>query len=236
MKKILKISLLLLILLVVKKEVVYAKDYNDSFYPGNYIDNEFIKKSNGEMAYYKEHRFINRTSDNQFAYCLEPFVDLKENQIYEAYTDDYAKKLSLSKEAWNKVRLISYYGYGYGNHTDKIWYAVTQLLIWQTSDLQGDYYFTDTLKGNRINSYQKEIDELNHLVDLYSTLPSFSEKTYHLIEKGTIILEDTNNVLSHYNIHTNYTSINNNKLTITGLKEGQYLFTLTRKEEIQKVM
>ena len=82
-----------------------------------------------------------------------------------------------------------------------------------------------------MNIYQNEINELNTLVTLYSTLPSFSEKTYHLIEKSTITLEDTNHVLQNYNIKTSYTSIDNNKLTITGLKEGQYLFTLVRKEE-----
>jgi hypothetical protein len=178
--------------------------------------------------YYNQARVYRHQSTNEFVYCLQPFEGLDEYASYESYI----KPDNLTDEQIDRITKLAYFGYGYGNHTDKIWYAVTQLLIWQTSDLQGDYYFTDTLKGNRINSYQKEIDELNHLVNLYSTLPSFSEKTYHLIEKGTIILEDTNNVLSHYNIHTNYTSINNNKLTITGLKEGQYLFTLTRKEEL----
>lgn len=178
--------------------------------------------------YYNQARVYRHQSTNEFVYCLQPFEGLDEYASYESFI----KPDNLTEEQIERITKLAYFGYGYENHTDKIWYAVTQLLIWQTSDLQGDYYFTDTLKGNRINIYQDKIDELNHLVELHTTIPSFSEQTYHLIEKGTIILEDTNNVLNHYNIQTNYTSINNNQLTITGLKEGQYLFTLTRKEEL----
>ena len=233
MKKILKISLLLLILLVVKKEVVYAKDYNDSFYPGNYIDNEFIKKSNGEMAYYKEHRFINRTSDNQFTYCLEPFVDLKENQIYEAYTDDYAKKLSLSKEAWNKVRLISYYGYGYGNHTANKWYTITQIMIWRVVYPKGIFAWTSGLSSTVISKYENEIDEINRLVENHNNLPKYANKTYNVSINSEFKLEDSSFDISGYkaNILPSL-NINKNNNSIIGVsnKEGQYEITFSKED------
>lgn len=233
MKKILKISLLLLMLLVVKKEVVYAKDYNDSFYPGNYIDNEFIKKSDGVMAYYKEHRFINRTSDNQFAYCLEPFVDLKENQIYEAYTEDYAKKLSLSKDAWNKVRLISYYGYGYGNHTARKWYTITQIMIWRVVYPNGIFAWTSGLNSTVISKYEDEIAEINNLVENHTNLPKYANKTYNVSINSEFKLEDSSFDISSFNTNISPAiAINKNNNSITGIsnKEGKYEITFSKED------
>ena len=225
MRKILKISLLLLILLVVKKEVVYAQDYNDSFYPGNYIDNEFIKKSDGVTAYYKEHRFINRTSDNQFAYCLEPFVDLKENQIYQAYTADYAKKLSLSKDTWDKIRLISYYGYGYGNHTAKKWYTITQIMIWRTVYQNGIFAWTSGLSSTVISKYEDEIAEINSLVEKHNSLPKYANKTYNVSINSEFKLEDSSFYISSFKMNSSPNlSVNKNNNSVVGIssQEGKY--------------
>ena len=80
MKKIIKISLLILIILVVKTELVYGKTLDDSFYPGNFIEGEYIKKTKNGNSEYKQSRFIFRTSDNRFAYCIAPFDLMKENE------------------------------------------------------------------------------------------------------------------------------------------------------------
>ena len=200
------------------------------FYEAEYIDNVYLDRQlySNNAIYYQQARIYRHQSTNEFVYCLQPFEGLDKYATYESYINPDI----LSEEQIDRITKLAYFGYGYGNHTDKKWFAVTQVLIWQTADYQGTYYFTDSLNGNKTDKYQPYIDELNHLVELHTTLPSFAEKTYHLIEKSTIVLEDTNNVLNHYSIETNYTSFDNNKLIISGLKEGQYLFTLTRKEEV----
>ena len=42
----------------------------------------------------------------------------------------------------------------------KKWYAITQVMIWRTTNPESDIYFTDTLNGNRISSYNDEMAEM----------------------------------------------------------------------------
>ena len=44
-----------------------------------------------------------------------------------------------------RISLLAYYGYGYEGHSDQKWYAITQVMIWRTTNPESDIYFTDTL-------------------------------------------------------------------------------------------
>lgn len=232
MKKIIKISLLILIILVVKTELVYGKTLDDSFYPGNFIEGEYIKKTKNGNSEYKQSRFIFRTSDNRFAYCIAPFDLMKENETYKAYNTDYTVHTKLTSEIWDKVRLISYYGYRYGNHTASKWYTITQLMIWKTIDPTAKFEWTDTLGGNVITKYEKEMDEINQLVKDHNKLPNYANKEYNISINKPFNLEDSSFNVNNFNVNSSddlQIKKNTNSLTITPSKVGKYELDLSYK-------
>ena len=181
-----------------------------------------------KTIYYQKARFFRKTGTNEFAYCIEPFNFFNESSIYNSTNNP----TNLSSTQLDKISKIAHFGYGYKNHTDTKWYAITQFMIWQTADSSGDYYFTDSLNGNRINPYQSEINEINNLITNYNKLPSIVNKTYTIVEDHNLILEDQNNILSTFKTNDNNISINGNKLTINKQKEGTYEFKLYKEDTI----
>ena len=106
-------------------------------------------------------------------------------------------------------------------------------MIWQTAAADsGEYYFTNGLNGNRIDIYQDEINEINNLIEQNNILPSFSNNTYNIVEDHELILEDTNNVLNTFNIEGENFKVENNKLIINPLKEGDYTYKLKKETTI----
>ena len=205
-KKIIK-SLIIFIgilLLGFHSEIVKAQATNDYFYNGNYISNTYVKKVKSDGTERWETAIILKRSDGLFAYCLQPFLDFKEGNIQVAHDSDYALVTHMTQEQWNRVSLLSYYGYGYGTHKDDKWYIITQMMIWQTVDPTGDYFFTKTLNGTRITRYEDEMAELDHLVSNHSVIPSFSG-THHTLSIGSsLTLTDQNGVLSEYSMISRY--------------------------------
>ena len=232
MKKIIKISLLILIILVVKTELVYGKTLDDSFYPGNFIDGEYIKKTKNGNSEYKQSRFIFRTSDNRFAYCIAPFDLMKENETYKAYNTDYTVHTKLTSEIWDKVRLISYYGYRYGNHTASKWYTITQLMIWKTIDPTAKFEWTDTLGGNVIIKYENEMAEINQLVSKHHSLPNYANKEYNISINKPFKLEDNSFDINNFTIDTHnnlQVTKDTNSLIINSNRVGKYELTASYK-------
>ena len=110
--------------------------------------------------YKKMYQIINETT-NELVYCVEPGVTLKDG-YFEAYQSLDFFDIDLTSEQWNYARTIAYYGYGYQERTDIKWYAATQIMIWQTVEPDSEFYFTDTLNGNRIEKYEKEMRIINN--------------------------------------------------------------------------
>ncbi len=176
-----------------------------------------------KTKYYQKARFFRRTGDNQTAYCLEPFTMFQNSN----YTSTITPR-NLSQEQMDRIKRIIYFGYGYGNHWDGKWYAITQLMIWQTAQPDGDYYFTDKLNGNRVNYYDQEINEINSLISNSYIKPSIINKDYYFIKGKNGILKDTNNVLNNYKTTNNNIKISNNSLIINNIDEGDYKITLIK--------
>ena len=187
-----------------------------SFKGGDVINNVFVLKvkENGEKEYKKGQFIIDNEGD--YVYCLEPFVKVNNNSSYNKYTDNFAKNLGLSDSLWEKINLISYYGYQYKddthNHMDSKWYYITQMLIWQNVSPEARFYFTDTFKGN-INStlFINEINEIYDLVNNHYTIPEFDVPDTYIGDTLSII--DRNGVLKKY-VGSENVKINGNILTI----------------------
>lgn len=187
-----------------------------SFKGGDVIKNVFVLKvkENGEKEYKKGQFIID--SEGDYVYCLEPFVKVNNNSSYNKYTNDFAKYLGLSDELWEKINLISYYGYQYKddthNHMDPKWYYITQMLIWQNVSPKARFYFTDTFKGN-VNStlFANEIKEIYNLVNNHYKIPEFDVPDTYIGDTLSII--DRNGVLKNFAGSKNV-KINGNILTI----------------------
>ena len=205
----------------------------DKIYSAEKIDGMYIRKiSNSGKEVTRHGGFIRRVSDNQFVYCVEPFVDLVNNHTYDIYDSNYTAILNITDEIWNRISLIAYYGYQYGNHTEDYWYYITQIMIWRTVYPEGEFYFTDTLGGdNNINKYAKEIAEIESLVNNHYLTPEFEEIKVN--QGDTKRFVDKNNVLSMYEeIDNTNVVIEGNELVINGENIGIENIELRKNNDI----
>ena len=219
MKKILLFLTLSFIYLLGTTTTVDAS--SDSFYEAEYIDNIYMvryDRSTGTKHYQKA-RTYRRTSDGKLAYCLQPFKTFNTNDnIYETVSE----LPNISSETLERIRDIIGFGYGYPAHGyDMKWYAVTQLMIWQTVEPNSDFYFTDTLNGNRINLYNDEINTINDFINTSYEMPSFNNQTFYGVVGKPITFEDTNNTLYAFSTPEGLIK-NGNTITVTKNSPGCY--------------
>ena len=207
---------------------INVKAETANFYEGEYIDGIYMNKYNysNKTIYYQKARFFRKINTNEFAYCIEPFNFFNESSTYESTLNPN----NLSKYQIDRISKIAHFGYGYKNHTDPKWYAITQFMIWKESDPNGgDYYFTNGLNGPRIDIFQSEMNEINNLVNNYSITPSFTNHTFNIVEDHQLTITDSNNILNEYTTNDNLT-IENNTIKINNLKEGNYTYKLIKND------
>lgn len=223
MKKIFIFLILLLIALTSCYSRI-AKAQGIGFYEGDYLKNIWMsrKPANSNTIYYQRARFFNRDGDMAFAYCVQPLATFNRS-IY--YDDQPITNLSATQK--ERISLLVHFGYMYQNHTAEKWYAITQFLIWQVAEPTGDYWFTDSLNGNRINIFTTEMAELNNLVDNYLKKPNITTE-YYLVVGESLTITDSNNSLANYTSDNSNLKIENNTITANNLAVGDYTFTLTK--------
>ena len=212
---------------------VHAEKYSgQAIWPSEYISNIYIKKvRNDGYIKWQQARFIRRSEDNKFVYCIQPYEDIDNNHVYNIARSEWWNAANLTEAQWKRISLIAYYGYDYSGHTDKKWYPITQVMIWRITNPDSDIFFTDTLNGNKITSYDDEIAEINALVDRHLTTPNIVVEN-NTVNLGTsVTIPDTNNVLSDYTVTSsnNLTvSKNGNNLEITPTAVGEGTITFKK--------
>ena len=225
-----KIFVVLIVFLALVVPNVKVDALEDSFYEGEYISGEYMKKfKNGATSgKYQQMRVFRRKSDDSAVYCIELWEKLRSNVVLNGYDIKQYSYANIDYSTWEKIMLISYYGYGYGDHTDIKWYAITQFMIWKETSPDSNIYFTDKLNGNKIDKYENEMEEIYELIKNHGKLPSFNGDTYELSYNKSLTITDTNKVLKNFNI-TGYSDMEikkvGNKLTVTKKRPG--LSTLT---------
>ena len=171
MKKI----LIFLILLFTSFIKVNAQNY--WFYEAEYIDNIYMNRLKDNIIDYQQARIFRESKTHNPVYCVEPYAKFNAGALYtETNTPE-----KLTPEQIEKIKLISYYGYLYPGHTDIKWYAITQFMIWEASYPNAQYYFSNTLGGNKVIKYTNEMNEINNLIKNHNQQPEF--------DKTNIILE-----------------------------------------------
>ena len=147
-------------------KIINVNAESATFYEAEYVDGIYMSKYqySTNTIYYQKARLFRKSDTGEPAYCIEPFTFFNDNSTYESTLNPY----NLSQEQKTKIERIAHFGYGYKNHTDIKWYAITQMMIWETADpYSGSFFFTDYLNGNKIYPYQEEINEINYLVNTY---------------------------------------------------------------------
>lgn len=211
-----KIILLILAILLIPS-IVNAEEH---FYDGGYIGTTYIKKIRKDgTGQYKRMKSIIRKSDGKLSYCIAPWSNIDDKAPYQEVNSIY----ELSPYTLERIKLIAYYGYGYTGHTDDIWYAVTQLLIWREIDPSGKFYFTNTLNGDYTDKYDGYFNEILNLVNNYSfkldnyNINLMANKEYKInILEGNINefdIVDESNIISR---------INNNSIYINAPTKGEF--------------
>ena len=216
----------MLIICFTLKTNVYAE--TATFYEGEYIDNIYMSKYNpsNDTVYYQTARFFRKSDTNEFAYCIEPLRFFEDNSTYES-TLDINSLLPYQKE---KIKKIAHFGYQYKNHTDAKWYAITQMMIWRVADLQGDFYFTDTLNGNRIEPYQEEMNEIEYLISQYDILPVNEDYVYEMLDDSDMAIT-SGTLVNYYTCDSDKVLIRSGRIIVKHREEGYYEYELIRKED-----
>ena len=233
MKK-LCIIVLLIFCFITSINIVNAKEYS-GFEDSYYINDIYYSRYKDNIIRYQKATKLTKTIDLKNIYCLEPWLYLGLDNLYNVYENDYANNLNIDSKLWDKLSLISYYGYGYENHNEEKWIAITQILLWQYSDQTVQSYFTNGLNGPKIVKYQNEIDEIMNLVNNHYVKPSFDNSKGTINLNSTLKLIDTNNVLDKYEINEtgglDVTKKDNN-LFIKGTRPGKYIIKLVKKDKL----
>lgn len=210
-------------LIALLPQPTYAKVTN--FYEDKYIDNVWMNKvtPNRKTIYYQKARMFRQRKTGNIAYCLEPFTMFNENSSYENIVST-----KLTEEQKNRIKYLVYLGYKNKGKEDEIWYAITQLLIWETVEPNGLYYFTDSLNGNKTNKYQDLINELNNAINNYqNSIKTELNYTITIGEKIEIPLDNDYNIT--YKSDDKYTTITNNTITIENLPVGEHKIVVAQK-------
>lgn len=237
MKKFYKLFLIIILFMLMTN--VKAEKYAGHFRIAENVGDKAIyidkKRADGYLQY-KRFKFLRKVPENQFVYCLEPFIGISTESVYDYTMDDFTKIMNLTPEEWEKIELLAYYGYNYFGggyeHSDSAWYAVTQVAIWRVVDTTTDFYFTDTLNGTKsLYQYEDYFTELDTLVSNHYVVPNINNTgVYNL--NTTFSLTDQNSILDNYtitnsaNIIVNKTSANT--LEVRTISPGNAFITFTK--------
>ena len=216
---------------------VYAETYSGGFGDGDVIETKVYvnkREPSGYMRWQRVHTII-KYDTGQIVYCMQPMVLIEDGAIYNLTTEDYAGAQNLTAAQYDRIRLLAYYGYGYGNHTSTDWVSVTQVAIWRTTRPDMDIFYSWGQQGaNRDDSiFADKFAELENLLANHYIRPSFNTNSIETVIGKTETIVDGNNVLGKYQIssQTNVNaSISGNNLNITATGVGDGEVTLEKAE------
>lgn len=190
---------------------------------GYYYDRATADGSDHHSWYWQ-----NYTIDGEVAYCIEPNVP----EGVE-YPETNWEATGLPNSIKERVLLIGYYGYTYHGHQTTEYRAATQGMIWSTIIGNGAHTQFTTERwgaGSKLNISNEEA-EIERLIAHHYDKPSFNGGTYTAQVGEPIVLTDTNNILSNFDVSVDGAdfSISGNELTITPTKNGTINVRMVKK-------
>ena len=219
-----KIIIFLIVFLGVFFINIKSTNAATAFYQAEQIPNIYMNKYNPQdkLIHYHPAQIIRDSLTNKIAYCLEPFTELNNNQNYieSVKPDKYSSPLL------ETIPLIAYFGYGYENHTDPKWYAITQMLIWKTV-YPTTYYYTSSANGEKISFWNEE-NEIFELIAEYQKNTTLNNQTYTIVTGNKFAEHDYNRVIGTYKATDPNIKISGNNIETPILTTGTYEITLEK--------
>ncbi len=225
MKKI----IVVLFLMFLWQNVYAASDM--FYYDDERVEEMWITRSNGVQTRSAHPYKLKKKGSDTYVFCIEPFSLIKSGVAYSRQAD--LTKYGLTQKQVDRINLILYYGYGYGNHTSDLWYGLTQYLVWKEADPNATIYFTEKYKGPKKDLYTKEINEIESLIEKHLAQAKFEDE--YVMESGKDFTIDGQIDLNDYDIEADIAyEIKDNKIVINSDKIGTYTFKLTNKKRTFK--
>lgn len=163
--------------------------------------------------------------DGRIVYCVEPGAPIYTN-YYDGVSD--LGLSGISGDALNQIRLIGYFGYDYPGHNTDRYFMAAQELIWELVGNNEVHFTTGISDTGDIVNIDYEKNEIMSLVNRYYYKPSFDGESVSGIYGSTIVLTDSNNVLSNYHVEGDSAFIDGDKLIINVNKLGNSDIILKR--------
>lgn len=178
-------------------------------------------KYDGHYYYFRNAKAIRNVLNNNIAYCIEPFATLIDGTNYTGFIE-YDSAFNLTKEQWEKLKLLAYYGYGYKNHLEEKWISITQMLIWRTVDPNHSFNWIDNVNDkNIIYPYNSEIEEIESLVSSHNLIPSIPNEITMSINDSVELFDNSLQLNKFKIIESDIDAkIVDNKLIINSSEEG----------------
>lgn len=235
-----KLFLFILGILVSISSFFYVRnvnaDINDSSLEKNIIPDTYAVYNNelGETHfYYADILKVNGGT----AYCIELGAPIDTN-IYNSTTD--LNISNLPSEVLNYIRLVAYYGYDYNGHQTNNYYFASQELIWEKITGRGVHWVVGLDASANIINVDNEKNVITSLVNNHHKKPSFNDTTVKVAMGDSIVLDDTNGVLSDYELYNangNEVTLDGNRLTVKANvnNSGNYQIQLVKKQYTSKI-
>ncbi len=168
--------------------------------------------------------------NNQVAYCIETGVDEGEAMVEGNWENTH-----LPQEIKERMLLLAYYGYNYPGHESANYRAATQALLWETilGDNSKVTYSSERYGNGSIYNVDFEKSKIESLVKRHYDKPSFQGTTVTVQIGKQISLEDTNQVLSNFDVTFSKgvdVQIQDNTLKLTPMEEGELVLTFTKRK------
>lgn len=194
-----------------------------------YQDNIYYVHVNNDGSEYSSYQLAMFYVDGKLAYCIEPGLAIYSTK----YSIGDWNITSLNSDQRRKIELIGYYGYEYPGHQGNVkYYMAAQELIWKVVKPLNATWSTEKRGGGQIISLEAEKNEILNLISKHNTKPSFNNSTINSVVGNSFSLNDTNNVLSEYQIYSNDNqdvSIDNNTLNVKVNSTGNIEIRFIRK-------
>lgn len=194
-----------------------------------YQDNIYYVHVNNDGSEYSSYQLAMFYVDGKLAYCIEPGLAIYSTK----YSTGDWNITSLNSDQRRKIELIGYYGYEYPGHQGNVkYYMAAQELIWKVVKPLNATWSIEKRGGGQIISLEAEKNEILNLISKHNTKPSFNNTTINSVVGNSFSLNDTNNVLSEYQIYSNDNqdvSIDNNTLNVKVNSTGNIEIRFIRK-------
>ena len=214
-----------------------AAEISSSF-DRTFIGNYHYVDQNGRFG---DFELFKRREDGRIAYCIEPGVSFSSSEYQGAYdltNQELANRVGITEKQLQRISLIAYFAYGYGDHNNSEWIVAAQAKIWDILGRQ--YQFTSRNSSANPWAYviptppeiQEKMDALDRFITMYNTLPPISGSELVIPVGETYSL--ATNPLSFYQIQGNHPEVSliGNVLSISPKEEGETTVTLKQNLDI----